>query len=553
MNSLDNYLSFTGESPEMGHTYFGNKDHLFHPRLRRDTNNETSPTYNRNGTSSRPVDDGVDGVDAWEEEAEEDTYERQKRLTSLIIVYEVPGGNVFSRENLKKIAELERKLYNMRGFQLKHCRLVSYIGARICEPFFSVIRYFDGTWSDSHEDLFDPNFRDVAKVLNVAHSHIDTLENFKFFVSKNHYFNKTSNTAESDMTRTSMTFGYPLSGYGNDTDSRRKQQRKLLEWFKDEVQPVLDSAHKQGHGDMKLSYSNMALYYDEVFNQVFEDWKLLIGAFLFIFCFMWFQTGSLFISAFGIGSIITSFCGANLIYNVIIGYKFFGIFNVMAIFIILGIGADDIFIFNDTWVASEVHSHEKLEYRLSVCYKRAAIAMFVTSLTTMTAFFVSGISPILPISAFGVFAGVTVCVNYLSVITFFPAVVIVYHVYFENKRCLCCCTKSKYHSDEETNEKNAPSKEPNGLQVNEDINATTQRCSLNRAIMNMFSGPFFKLATNKIGRWVILAFSFALVGLAIYLSTRITLDDQRVSMIHVYFISVLFRRCNQILIILNLT
>ena len=40
-------------------------------------------------------------------------------------------------------------------------------------------------------------------------------------------------------------------------------------------------------------------------------------------------------------------------------------------------------------------------------------------------------------------AGLLIAVNYISVIVFFPCVIIIYHLYFEKYKCCCCCPREK--------------------------------------------------------------------------------------------------------------
>lgn len=62
---------------------------------------------------------------------------------------------------------------------------------------------------------------------------------------------------------------------------------------------------------------------------------------------------------------------------------------------------------------------------MAVTFRRAAKAMVATSSTTSAAFFATGLSTIMPISSFGFFAGILIPMNFLLVITFFPAVLVV--------------------------------------------------------------------------------------------------------------------------------
>jgi len=87
---------------------------------------------------------------------------------------------------------------------------------------------------------------------------------------------------------------------------------------------------------------------------------------------------------------------------------------------------------------------------MAYTFRRASRAMAVTSSTTAVAFLANMFSPIMPIKAFGLFAGVIVPANYFLVIMIFPSAVIFYDKYLADK-CNCC---SKKKNDEEPQEDN---------------------------------------------------------------------------------------------------
>jgi predicted RND superfamily exporter protein len=110
----------------------------------------------------------------------------------------------------------------------------------------------------------------------------------------------------------------------------------------------------------------------------------------------------------------------------------------LVIFIVLGIAADDIFVFIDAWRQSEKIDSNILsdkKKRLAYSFRRAVRAMAVTSSTTSVAFFANYFSPLMPIRSFGIFAGIIVPVNYLLVVLMFPPATIFYERYFEGKGC----------------------------------------------------------------------------------------------------------------------
>ena len=101
----------------------------------------------------------------------------------------------------------------------------------------------------------------------------------------------------------------------------------------------------------------------------------------------------------------------------------------MIIYIVLGIAADDIFVFYDAFQQSaemDKKAMDTMEKRLTYAFRRAARAMAITSSTTAVAFFANGLSSIQQIQTFGIFAGVIIPVNYLLVIMIFPPAIMWY-------------------------------------------------------------------------------------------------------------------------------
>ena len=104
----------------------------------------------------------------------------------------------------------------------------------------------------------------------------------------------------------------------------------------------------------------------------------------------------------------------------------------MIVYIVLGIAADDIFVFFDAWKQSSHVDPEILDTpqkRLAYSWRRAVKAMAVTSSTTAVAFFANAFSPLLNIAAFGIFAGIIVPINYFLVVMIFPPAVIIYETH----------------------------------------------------------------------------------------------------------------------------
>eukprot|EP01050_Picozoa_sp_SAG11_P031965 SAG11_NODE_10163_length_850_cov_1.961385_2_plen_153_part_01 len=70
----------------------------------------------------------------------------------------------------------------------------------------------------------------------------------------------------------------------------------------------------------------------------------------------------------------------------------------------------------------------------------AFAAMLTTSFTTAVAFFATATSPVMPISAFGLYAATAVVMNYVLVMTVFPCLIMIWHN-SGSKSCCCCNCK----------------------------------------------------------------------------------------------------------------
>lgn len=81
--------------------------------------------------------------------------------------------------------------------------------------------------------------------------------------------------------------------------------------------------------------------------------------------------------------------------------------------------------------------------------------MSVTSLTTAAAFYANIFSPVMPIKAFGIFAGTLIPMNFFLVVIMMPPAIILFEENFKYKFCFCM---KRYTEDggQELNEMNDP-------------------------------------------------------------------------------------------------
>eukprot|EP00232_Nephroselmis_pyriformis_P019643 CAMPEP_0182884958 /NCGR_PEP_ID=MMETSP0034_2-20130328/19317_1 /TAXON_ID=156128 /ORGANISM="Nephroselmis pyriformis, Strain CCMP717" /LENGTH=237 /DNA_ID=CAMNT_0025018199 /DNA_START=8 /DNA_END=717 /DNA_ORIENTATION=- len=164
-----------------------------------------------------------------------------------------------------------------------------------------------------------------------------------------------------------------------------------------------------------------------------EDMVKAIAAAAVVGALVLVGTASPFLTCCGMLHIMLSFPSAFFVYKLVLGFKYFPFLNFLGMFVILGIGADDIFVFYDGWRHSEDslaragNPRPSAEEIMADCYGPAAGAMAVTSFTTAVAFFATAVVPVAPLRLFAVFMGFLTLFDYLYVVTFFPAIVTVQH------------------------------------------------------------------------------------------------------------------------------
>ena len=137
---------------------------------------------------------------------------------------------------------------------------------------------------------------------------------------------------------------------------------------------------------------------------------------------------------------------------------------------------------------------------MAYTFKRAFKAILVTSSTTSVAFLANGLSEIVPIRAFGIFAAIIIPVNFVLIILIMPAIQLIHDRYFA--KCFtyakifgfCCKCCKKGNSDE---------KVP-GADDEEEQDALTR----------FFSGPYdrciIKLRYVWVGVFVVIGIIFAI-------------------------------------------
>jgi len=256
----------------------------------------------------------------------------------------------------------------------------------------------------------------------------------------------SADSLESDILRSIHYMGTPLPGYNNYMDSFFEQVDVYNEWgfekfymdFRNNLSPTVTEANVYSS-----SYG--------MFRRIYAHAQGRSNAYVVIsICSVFFliviYLRSLFLAFAGILCIILTFIPAYVIFTYIYGIQYFDALMIAIVYVILGIGADDIFVFTDAWRQAPymaLDGDKDVVIRMSYAYRRAAKAMALTQITTMIAFLATAISDIMPIKAFGFWSATCILVAYALVITIYPLALAIQHkhpwidINF-GKFCPCC-------------------------------------------------------------------------------------------------------------------
>lgn len=237
------------------------------------------------------------------------------------------------------------------------------------------------------------------------------------------------------ITRVTFSFGLPLRDYVNTADRVEDQFLSFQTWSAD-LLPKLNAANSGNDAGSLAASSGLTIVWMGDGTFMTEALAIMGGDLLLAFIAIgvvvvvaWVHTGSLFLACFSILQVLLSFPTCFFLYRFLLRIKLFGALQVLSVFIILGIGADDSFLAFDALKQSALVPivRRRFDWRLSWAFRRAFVTMLTTSMTTTFAFAATAVSTIPAIRYFGVFAGLLVLCNLALVCTFYFAVLVIHH------------------------------------------------------------------------------------------------------------------------------
>ena len=318
-------------------------------------------------------------------------------------------NDVFTEANLRSIRSFEESVKDLPSYG-SYCRPVSFYtkdpaNSTTCAEQASAIT----SWFFSPEgDLLDIPSTLTAAAQNGLLGFMDV-----FFSLDN---------LGSNLTRSSFYFEAP------DEDA-------LNEFFLNEVAPL---AKRTNSASSSSSPEYQIVYYDnsgylfgvDVNEAVLNDIQWSCLSFATVFLFVLLHTKSFFVSFFGMIGVTCSIPISLWIYKDVLGIDHMSILNFLSLFVIMGVGADDMFVFFDAYhsVSNDDDSgtlQGDVPARLGATFSRATSAMLVTSISTAASFFANVVSSLPVIREFGIFMGLVIVTNFVIIVIYFPSLVII--------------------------------------------------------------------------------------------------------------------------------
>eukprot|EP01083_Nonionella_stella_P069779 186219_1 len=375
---------------------------------------------------------------------------------------------ILTPQNIKSIIAYEDKIYLSDEWQNQFCAVREN----------ETLNHYNFSCASSIQSMA----RDLAISYNYNYSAMSVADIKSYVLERitNPYYSILFNpdinrTKQSHIYRTLLHAAMPIatgkdvdgahvSKYVNAEDHYTEQELTYSEWAQGLWNDItVEPNGEYSDGNLEILALSYVVFVEYFISLLSEAMFFVIFAVMAVLFYMTLHLRSIIISVAALIEILMSFPLAFFFYRLLFQVTHFDTFSSLIIFVLLGVGADDVFVMTDAWYQSvnfvDTSKDDALLRRMSFTYARASKAMFITQVTTFFAFMATATSLIMPISAFGIWAATIVACNYILVVTLFPCIIILHEMYLKRyEQMLCCfvcnaikkrCIEPKSKEDEE--------------------------------------------------------------------------------------------------------
>ena len=360
--------------------------------------------------------------------------DRPEKVAAVADGEQYDGIEMLRLDRLDYVRRIERAVQNFAGYE-DYCRKDSDSATGVCSPPSSLITYLYPTRKGDCDFVYDGRGNQLVRPISETMSALAAMsETSAKYAEQYHWFFSTKDVEQlsrphperqSTLIRSSFTFAL---------DRRPTQgEREAFEAWLADLIDALEKERIKNPDTNGVTYLVGGLIPTRILwlRALRSDMLLAFSSFLLVLLYTWFHTGSLLLAVMSMLMIALSFPVSIFFYYMFFGNAKLGVLNVLSIYIVLGIGVDDCYVFLDAFQQSR-HA-PTLEQAFGAALTRSARAMFVTSFTTAMAFLANMISSIPVIFSFAVFMATLVVVNYVFTITIYAGILNIWVQHFEKR------------------------------------------------------------------------------------------------------------------------
>ncbi|XP_060073732.1 protein dispatched homolog 3-like [Ylistrum balloti] len=345
-------------------------------------------------------------------------YHAQWKMQVVFMAKGEEDDNIFTKERLEMIHDIEQKIIKHPNFY-NFC-FKDYFIARMdpavraqnsCAPLNSLMSFFYPSLDDHNRPLFDGLGETLIRNISEGLRWAFTSDKSYYFVDP--HVNKTFH--KSRFLRTEVKFGTPLQGYRSPYFEIKQQSEK----FKAFVVTYIDLLSKLSNDKLQVLYGGTEIFDYQVDSTFWKDVKMAYITMICICIIMLLLTFSVWLTFWGVTSIVLCFPLALFLYRFVFRISALGILNGVAAFVIIGIGVDDVFVFVNIFRQSS--GQKSVSKRIRHTMITAGKATFFTSFTTTAAFAANVFSSIPAVHQFGLFMSLIVACCWFTVMLIMPA------------------------------------------------------------------------------------------------------------------------------------
>jgi hypothetical protein len=271
----------------------------------------------------------------------------------------------------------------------------------------SALKFFYPSRPDGSRDcsLLSPSVVATGAAALTGWAQASRQEDTHWYVGRDIKAASSGVPASTSRLRSELRLGFPLPGTltiannaklkGSERDAL-PAEKQVAEPFWAEMQSTFYSFFDIGSWSESTEVDGLTVVFfsesiagrDFFGDLISQDLMWAGGSIVFVLLVLCWHTSSLFLGGLGMVQIILSLPCTLFFYRVIFGIDFLTQMHVLSIYLVLGIGADDLFVFFDAWVQSEYMitdggGRTDLVKRMDFAFRRSSSAMLTTSFTTM--------------------------------------------------------------------------------------------------------------------------------------------------------------------------